>query len=566
MTAIVKIGMLIGGLGLFLLATRMITVGMKQAAGDALRDVLGRWTSTPFRGIAAGAAITGLVQSSGVVMLATIGFVNAGLLSLFNALGVVYGANIGTTVTGWLVVSAGLSFNVSLVAYPLVGCGMLVRILRGESRLGAAGEALAGLGLFFIAVETFRATFVDFAQAVDIGGLAAGGLSGLLLFAGFGVVLTVLMQSSSAVVALVLVAAAGGVLPLASAAAVVVGSNIGSTSTAIFAAIGSTPAAKRVAGAHVVFNVATAAVALALLPAMLWLIDRAGFASGTVGHLPAVLAAYHTLFNVLGAAMFWPLTRRLADALERRFRTTEEDEGRPRYLDTGVLETPSIAIRALARELGHVGAIARGAATTALEERRDALANLKVRRLVVRQLGIAIADFIGLLRRRHLERQIADALPIVLRVTQYYEETAVLAERTFAIRRSLADKEGGLAPTADAVYRAATRVIELADPERDGFTPQALTAETGAFLTLYQSVKGNFLRAGAEQRLSIADISVLLDQISRVRRMTEQAAKAARHLHALGTIEAAPAAATAAPPVAPPSTDTNAADPPPALP
>jgi phosphate:Na+ symporter len=534
MSAALKIGLLIGGLGLFLLSARMITTGMKEAAGDALRDVLGRWTSTPFRGIVAGAAITGVVQSSGVVALAAIGFVNAGLLSLFNALGVIYGANVGTTATSWLVVFAGFDFNLGLFAYPLLGLGMVVRILRRADRLGAAGEAVAGFGLFFIAVDTFRTTFADLAAAIDVGGTAADGPAGLLLFVVAGVVFTVLIQSSSAVIALVLAATASGVVPLAGAAAIIIGSNIGSTSTALFAAVGSTPNAKRVAAVHVLFNAVTAAVALALLPLLIWSMGRVGLAGGSGPHVPAILAAYHTLFNVLGVALFWPFTRRLAGMLERHFRTTEEDEGRPRYLDSTFVETPVVAVGTMIRELGHVGMIARGAASVALVGNRQALANLKVRRSVVRNLGIAIADFIGLLRRQHLAQGVADALPVVLRVTQYYEETAVLAERTFAIRWSLMDRPRALlAPTVDAVYLGAKRIIDLADPMADGFTPQALTAETGEFLKLYQSVKGNLLRAGADQRLSIEAISVLLDQISRVRRMTEQAAKAARHLHAL---------------------------------
>ena len=141
------------GVGLFLLAMKMITDGLKLAAGDALRDILGDWTRSPARGIASGAVITSLVQSSSAVTVATIGFVNAGLLTLYQALGVVYGANIGTTMTGWLVAAMGFDIKVELFALPMVGAGMLLTLTGPRQRRGALGEALAGFGLFFIGIS-----------------------------------------------------------------------------------------------------------------------------------------------------------------------------------------------------------------------------------------------------------------------------------------------------------------------------------------------------------------------------------------------------------------------------
>ena len=150
----VTIGMLAGGIGLFLLAVRMITDGLKLAAGGKLRDLLGHWTYTHTRGIFTGLAVTALVQSSSAVTVATIGFVNAGLLSLYQSLGVIYGANIGTTMTGWLVSLVGFNIKIEAFALPLIGIGMLLRLARGSSRLGSLGEALAGFGLFFVGIDT----------------------------------------------------------------------------------------------------------------------------------------------------------------------------------------------------------------------------------------------------------------------------------------------------------------------------------------------------------------------------------------------------------------------------
>ncbi|NNM00772.1 MAG: Na/Pi symporter, partial [Gammaproteobacteria bacterium] len=150
------IGTFIGGLGLFLLAVGMITDGLKLAAGDALRGILARSTSTPLRGVASGVLVTGIVQSSSAVTVATIGFVNAGLLTLGQSLGVIYGANIGTTITGWIVAAVGFSFKVEAFALPLIGIGMLSRVVRPASRLASVGEALAGFGLFFIGVDVLK--------------------------------------------------------------------------------------------------------------------------------------------------------------------------------------------------------------------------------------------------------------------------------------------------------------------------------------------------------------------------------------------------------------------------
>ena len=131
------IGSVAGGLGLFLLAVTLITDGLKFAAGDALSDMLGRWTKTPERGIASGIIITGLVQSSSAVTVATIGFVNAGILSMSQALGVVFGANVGTTMTGWLVAAVGFEFKVEAFALPLIGLGMLLSLIGAKKRYGA---------------------------------------------------------------------------------------------------------------------------------------------------------------------------------------------------------------------------------------------------------------------------------------------------------------------------------------------------------------------------------------------------------------------------------------------
>ena len=174
--------MLIGGLGLFLLAVGMITDGLKLAAGNALRDILARSTRTPAKGILTGIGITAIVQSSSAVTVATIGFVNAGLLSLYQALGVVYGANIGTTMTGWLVAVIGFKIKIEAFALPMIGIGMMLRLLKGGSRWGSVGTSLAGFGLFFVGIDVLKNAFEGMAGGIDLQQQSVLGVTGVLVY------------------------------------------------------------------------------------------------------------------------------------------------------------------------------------------------------------------------------------------------------------------------------------------------------------------------------------------------------------------------------------------------
>jgi len=326
MQGIVIIGKLAGGIGLFLLAMKFMTDGLKLAGGDALRDILGRWTKTPAQGLLAGCLLTAVVQSSSAVTVATIGFVNAGLLTLLQAVGVIYGSNIGTTMTAWLVATLGFNIKVELFALPMIGVGIPAWFLSPNSRKGAAGQVFAGIGLFFIGIDTLKHAFETIAPSFNLAMVSEFGVLGVILLVGIGFLLTVLTQSSSAAIAITLTAASGGVLALPSAAAMVIGSNLGTTSTAFFATIGATPNAKRVAAAHIIFNAVTGFVALAILPFLIWFILETGRVLKLEETPTVVLALFHTTFNVKGLPSFglsrnaW--LRGFAISIERPKKTT----------------------------------------------------------------------------------------------------------------------------------------------------------------------------------------------------------------------------------------------------
>ena len=296
---------ILGGLGIFLLGMKLLSDNLRDAAGDALRIVLARFTRGRLSTVATGTIFTALVQSSSATTLASIGFVSAGLLTFSQAVGVIFGANLGTTATSWLVATLGLRVSISSFAYPMVGIGALMSLfLKGRSSHFAA--ALAGFGLIFVGIDILQVGMADLADGIDLSGLSGEGLRGQLALVGIGFVMTVLMQSSSAAIAATLTAMDAGAIDLAQAAALVIGQAVGTTATAALAAIGASLAARRTAAAHIVFNVITAILALILLP--LFLMGHAAWVDAYVGPTDAVaIAIFHTMFKVLGVAALLPV-------------------------------------------------------------------------------------------------------------------------------------------------------------------------------------------------------------------------------------------------------------------
>lgn len=301
---------ILGGIGLFLLGMILLTDGLKALAGDSLRRVLARFAGGRLSSLAAGAGVTALVQSSSATTLTTIGFVSAGLLTFEQALGVILGANLGTTSTGWLVSILGLKFSISKVALPLVGIGALTRLLSRE-RLANLGLALAGFGLIFVGIDTLQLGMEGLSARIDPGSFPDASLQGRLLLVLIGVFMTVVLQSSSAAVATTLMALHAGTIDLTQAAALVVGQNVGTTVTAALGSIGATVAAKRTALAHILFNALTGVLAFIVLAPAVWHLERLNAAAGITS--PAILLAqFHTAFNVLGVLVFVPFTRPFA--------------------------------------------------------------------------------------------------------------------------------------------------------------------------------------------------------------------------------------------------------------
>ena len=514
------IGGMLGGIGLFLLGMGLMTDGLKLAAGRALERILASSTKTRLRGLASGALITALVQSSSAVTVAAIGFVNAGLLTLGQSLWVLFGSNVGTTMNGWLVALVGLKFKIDVLALPLIGIGMALRLTGGNKR-GAFGMALAGFGVLFLGIDMLRLSFSGVVTGFSLNEF--GGALGIVVMVLSGILMTVLMQASAAALVLAFTAAESGMMGIEAAAAVVIGANVGTTVTALIAAIGATPNAKRAAGAHVLFNLLTGIVALLLLPLLLALIGVLREWLELDAAPAATLAMFHTVFNLLGVALMWPLVGHLTRFLERRFRTAEEDESRPRYLDANVAEVPALALDALTREVRRMGGIA-------LRMMRDALGGADGEHLardqqIVANLNRAIADFIARLNRGGMSPEGAQRLPGILRIARYYETLAELALAAAAVARELPVP----APAEAGKFSAqAEALLDAADPEMKPNDDSHVEPGLRALEEHYQLLKAHLLEAGAQGHLPVLEMDARLRAASITRRAAQQAAKAVR--------------------------------------
>ena len=333
----------LGGLGLFLLGMAMMTEGLKALAGDALHGWLTRFTRSPSTGALTGTLTTAVLQSSSATTVTTVGFVAAGLLSFPQALGIIYGANLGTTITGWMVALFGFKLQIGAAALPVVFAGAMLRTF-GRGRWRETGRALAGFGVVFLGIAFLQDGMAGFQGRVTPASFPPDSFSGRIILLGIGMLITIVTQSSSAGVAVSMTALSLGAINFPQAAAMVIGMDVGTTVTAVLASLGSSQAARRTAYSHTVFNLFTAVGALLLLSPYTWALQT--WSSGLVSEAPALaLVGFHTLFNLLALTVGLPLTLPFARLMERL--VPEREDSLARRLDRRLLEEPAAAFAAL---------------------------------------------------------------------------------------------------------------------------------------------------------------------------------------------------------------------------
>jgi len=394
---------LLGALGMFLYGMNLMSSGLQKAAGNRLRNFLSAMTSNPFKGVLTGLGITSVIQSSSATTVMVVSFVNAGLLTLAQAISVIMGANIGTTVTAWLVSWLGFKADISILAVPLMALGFIFSISKKDQRRNIS-ELIVGFSLLFLGLSLMKNSVPDLSSTPEVLSFIQGwqgyGFGSVLIFLVFGTVLTLVLQSSSATMALTLIMLNMGWIRFDMACAMVLGENIGTTITAnIAAAVGNT-SAKRAALAHTVFNVFGVVWALISFPYFLKLI---GFLTEIIFNIPnpagAVFAVtvekaadgtpiqtdsqtsalyglsmLHTLFNTINTFIliwFIPFIEKLVCMVIKGSQNKEENTFRLKYIEAGPLATPELATEQAFSEIIHFAEISRnglGYARAAINE------------------------------------------------------------------------------------------------------------------------------------------------------------------------------------------------------
>ena len=378
---ILQIFTLLGALGMFLYGMNLMSSGLQKAAGDKLRGFLSAMTSNPFKGVLTGLGITSIIQSSSATTVMVVSFVNAGLLTLTQAIGVIMGANIGTTVTAWLVAWLGFKADISILAIPLMLFGFLFSNSK-KNKHQNIGELIVGFSLLFLGLSFMKESVPDLRETPQVlefvSNWSSYGFGSVLLFLAFGTILTLVLQSSSATMAITLIMLSMGWIPFHMACAMVLGENIGTTITAnIAAAVGNTQA-KRAAMSHTIFNVFGVIWALILFKPFTALVGKVielfglpnpaadGFAvvEGDMGSSTAALyglSMLHTMFNTINTLILVWFIKYIEKAVVWiiKPKNQEAEPFRLKYISAGPLATPELAAAQAFDEIVHFAEISR---------------------------------------------------------------------------------------------------------------------------------------------------------------------------------------------------------------
>ncbi|MBE9468261.1 MAG: Na/Pi cotransporter family protein [Bacteroidetes bacterium] len=345
---------LLGALGLFLFGMKLMSEALQKVAGSKLRNILSAMTSNKFKGVLTGVLITAIIQSSSATTVMVVSFVNAGLLSLTQSVGVIMGANVGTTVTAWLISLIGFKVKISALAFPLIGIGFPL-IFSKNKKLSSWGEVIFGFSILFIGLDSLKSSVPDIQNSPEIFSFLAQytqmGFGSTLIFLAIGTILTIVIQSSSATLALTLVMCNNGWIPFELAAAMVLGENVGTTITANIAAFVANASAKRAALAHLIFNILGVIWILLIFHSFLNMIDLISIkVTGNSpfkinSAIPIALSLFHTIFNITNVLLligFSPLIVKIVEKLIP-IKEDEEEEFRLRYISMGMLSTSELS-------------------------------------------------------------------------------------------------------------------------------------------------------------------------------------------------------------------------------
>lgn len=338
------------GIAVFLFGLMLLKEGVQGFSGGFLEQALKKITRSTPRAVLLGLSTTALVQSSTIIMVLAISFLSAGMLPLLSGIGIVVGANIGTTTGSWLIATFGLSMSLSKLAMPLMVFGVLFLFQSSSTRQGF-GQFLLGLGFLFLGIDYIKEGFNALDFGLDLNSLAPQGVLGILLFTLIGFVVTLILQSSHATLLITLSALAAGHISYPLATALTMGACVGTTMIPLFSSLGANAAGKRLAIAHFLFNFITLLVALPALPLLLWAVDQLADLIGIAQDTYTIkIALFHTLFSLLGSVLVLSNQKRLIKVLLKLVKEPESNEEKPKFLHPAALESTSTAVAAARNE------------------------------------------------------------------------------------------------------------------------------------------------------------------------------------------------------------------------
>ncbi len=342
------------GVAIFLFGMMALEEGFKAFTGGVLEKLLTASTNKLWKSLGFGIVSTTLMQSSSLVSVITISFLSAGLIDLAAGLGIIFGSNIGTTTGAWLVAGVGLKIDIAAYAMPMIVFGVIL-VFQSSKSLKGVGYVLAGIGFLFLGIHYMKTGFETFQDSIDLSQFSMTGFAGLLVYTAIGILATVVMQSSHATLILGIAALAAGQITYENSLAIAIGSNVGTTVTAMLGAMSANVAGKRLALAHLIFNLTTGLIAIVFISVLARAVDGI---SGALGIAPdnftLKFAVFHTLFNLIGVTIMTPLIGYLVGLLGRLVPDKPLDIATPRYLNEAALAFPDTALKAIFNEARHL--------------------------------------------------------------------------------------------------------------------------------------------------------------------------------------------------------------------
>jgi phosphate:Na+ symporter len=450
---------LVGGLGLFLFGMKIMSEGLQKVAGDRMRKILAALTNNRLIGTLVGLAVTAIIQSSSATTVMVVGFVNAGLMSLVQSIGVVLGANIGTTVTAQII-----AFKITKFALPAIGIGTALKLFSRNRKWMYVGEVILGFGILFFGMQIMKDSFGPVKGSEELRNLLLVIGDNHLLGVLIGAIMTVIVQSSTASIGITLALASSGLLTFEASVAIILGENIGTTITANLAAIGTNLAARRTAFAHFLFNFIGVGYMLLLFPFFMNFVSsitpgeadfvvqtqqQAASLGSALGDKPFIarhIANTHTLFNIVNTIIFLPLVGVLAKLTTLLIRGREEEmEFHLKYIDNRVLNTPPIALGQAKSETRRMAQIALEMLDeTALflqDQDEKRISGLEKKEDIVDMLQKEITDFLVALSQKSITLETSKSIASMMHMVNDLERVGDHCENLWRLGRRKKDQK-----------------------------------------------------------------------------------------------------------------------------